>query len=279
MWLTGIMWSNRGRSIGQCSFSTAAPVRSARCVIMAALGWPVVPEVKISTAVSSSPTAVAGGVEVAIRPPVAAGQELVRHDAACERLVQHHQPPDGRALPHQGRQLPSVVAAVNAAEGDQDRGLGEPYHVPEFGHAVARVAAGPDGAGLGRAEHERQPLGRRRRQRGDTIAAGHAGREQGPGPAGDGPVEIAVAEPRRTVDSGLALRLACGMKAHALSDPPGIDGQGVHAPVPFVVIRSHPSAIAPSGHARSRPVRISWVKDDPAAQGTDTSCGASPVVP
>ena len=225
------------------------------------------------------PDRVAGGVEVAVRARVAVGQEIVRHRAAVERLVQHHQMPDRRVLPHQGRQLPGVVAAVNAAQSDQDRGLGELYHVPEFGHSVARMAAGPDGAGLGRAEHDCQPFGRRRRQRCDPVAGSHAGREKGPGPAGDGPVEIAVAEPRRTVDRGLALRLACGMKAHALSDPPGVDGQGGHAPFPFVVIRSHPSTIAPSGHARSRPVRISRVKDDSATPGTDTPLGPSPVVP
>ena len=189
------------------------------------------------------------GVEPEVRPGVAAGEKLGRRRGAVERLVQRDQTPDGRVLPHECGQHFGIVAAVDAAEGDQDGGLRQLRHVPELGHPVTRVIAGPDGADLGRRQHDRQPLGRRRSQRGDPVSTGDARRQQGPGPAGDGPIEIAVAEPRRTVNRGLAAGLARGMKADALADPPGIDGQHRHAPSAPGAARFIPPIIAPSGEA------------------------------
>ena len=120
----------------------------------------------------------------------------------------------------------------------------------ELGHPVARVIAGPDGADLGRAEHDREPFDRRRRQRGDPVATGDAGRQQGPGPTSRQFVESAIPEPRPTVDGGLAVGLARGMEADALADPPGVYGQSRHAHSFPGVSRSNPPNIVSSSQAR-----------------------------
>ena len=179
-------------------------------------------------------------LEVVRRNVCAGGQKLVRRHAVFERPVQRHHAPDRRVVAHQRRQLPGVVAAVDAAEGDQHRRLGEIGHVPELGQPVARVVAGPHRADLGLGEHDRQPFGRRRRQRRDPFARGHVGCEQRAGPAGDDPIEVAVGESCPAVHRGFAAGLACGMEADALADPAGVDGQGDHALRTSGVIRGDP---------------------------------------